>query len=374
MRIPLYARGWDWTRIAMFVMLGAGVASGQRYTETKLTSNVAGAAANTDANLVNAWGLSRGTNTPWWVSDGGTGLSTLYNAAGVAQARVVTVPGGAPTGTVFNGSSDFELAPSQPARFLFVSEDGTVSGWNSTLADPTHAVVVAVTPGAVYRGLAMAFADGKRRLYAADFRGGKIDIFDTSFHKVGELDTQFRSIWRGPSDDDYSGLEFEGNRRPLAPFNIQNIGGSLFVTFARPDSSGQDEIAGPGNGAVAVYSPTGKAVRLFEHVDDLNAPWGLALAPGDFGPFSHHLLVGQFGSGEILAFDIQTGRFAGKMLNAQGQTLTIDGLWALSFGSGAAASGPSNTLYFTAGPNDEQNGLFGSLTAVASELVEGNGN
>jgi uncharacterized protein (TIGR03118 family) len=358
-------------QLAIMALLGAVIARGQRYTETKLVSNVEGVAAVTDARLVNAWGLSRSSTSPWWVSDTGTGLSTLYNATGVAQTLVVTVPGGAPTGTVFNGSADFQIAPGAPARFLFVSEDGTVSGWNTSV-DPANAKAMAVEAGASYKGLAMAIANGKRQLYAADFAGGKIDVFDTSFNKVGELDTLFRSVWRGNSDDDLNGLRFEGLRRSLAPFNVQNIGGNLFVAFARRGPDGE-EIVGRGRGAVAVYTPEGRPVRVFEHVEELNAPWGLALAPGDFGPFSHHLLVGQFGSGEILAFNIQTGRYAGKMLKPDGQPLVIDGLWALSFGNGGNA-GPLNTLYYTAGPNQETNGLLGTLTATTAELVEGNGN
>jgi len=371
MKIRLFGGQWGLPRMAMIAVLGAGIASGQHYTQTNLVSNLPDVAVTTDVRLVNAWGLSRSSTSPWWVSDTGTGLSTLYNAAGAAQTLVVTVPGGAPTGTVFNGSTDFQLAPGQPARFLFVSEDGTISGWNPA-TNATNAVAVAVTPGASYKGLAIAVANGKRQLYAADFSGGKIDIFDTGFNKVGEMDTRFRAVSQGPSDDDYSGLKFEGFRRGLAPFNVQNIGGNLFVAFARRGPN-LDEIPGPGKGAVAVYTPTGQAIRIFEHVEDLNAPWGMALAPGDFGPFSHHLLVGQFGTGEILAFDMETGKYAGKMLNAEGQTLMIDGLWALSFGNGGNA-GPLNTLYFTAGPNGEQDGLFGSLTAITTELLEGNGN
>jgi uncharacterized protein (TIGR03118 family) len=345
-------------------LLVAGVAGAQQYTQTNLVSNAAGPAPKTDSRLVNPWGLSRSSSSPWWVSDNGTGLSTLYNAAGTAQALVVTVPG-APTGTVFNGSADFELAAGKPARFLFASEDGTISGWN-TGVQPTQAVVVVTTPGAVYKGLAIAVVDGKRQLYATDFHGGHVDVFDASFHPVTRR--------HGDGDDDGVPFRFRGRLRGLAPFGIQNIGGNLFVTFAKPDAEGKDDVHAPGNGAVAVFTPSGKLIQIFEHVQDLNSPWGLALAPGDFGAFSHHLLVGQFGSGEILAYNVVTGEFAGKMLNSSANPIAIDGLWGLSFGSGGTASGPANTLFFSAGPNDEADGLFGTLTPVSAELVEGNGN
>ena len=371
MELRLFERQLALPRMAMIVLLGAGAASGQLYQETKLVLNASGGTATTDARLVNPWGLSRSSTSPWWVADNGTGMSTLYNATGVAQSIVVSVPG-APTGTVYNGTTDFELAPGKPARFIFSSEDGTISGWNSSV-DATHAIVMATTPGAVYKGLAIAVVNGKRQLYATDFHGRHIDVFNSSFQKVGELDPTFHSIWRGRSDDDFSGLESAGFLGGLSPFGIQNIGGNLFVTFAKQDADGEDDVAGPGNGAVAVYTPAGQPVRVFEHVDGLNSPWGLALAPGDFGAFSHYLLVGQFGSGEILAFNMETGKMAGKMMDAAGQPLKIDGLWAIAFGSGGN-SGPLNTMYFTAGPDDEQNGLFGTLTAVTSQLIDGNGN
>ncbi len=348
--------------VVAVVLQLAGAASAQKYEQTNLVSNVPAVAPKTDPNLVNGWGLSRSSSSFWWVSDNGTGLATLYDGAGTAQPLVVTVAGGAPTGTVFNGSSDFALAPGKPARFLFASEDGTISGWNPGVA-ATDAVAVATTPGAVYKGIAIAVADGKRQLYATDFHGGHIDVFDASFHPVA----------RRAGDDGGEAFRFEGRLRGFSPFGIQNIGGNLFVTFAKPDAAGKDDVHGPGNGAVAVFTPAGRLIRIFEHVQDLNSPWGLALAPGDFGAFSHHLLVGQFGSGEVLAYNMATGAFAGKMLDAGGNTLLIEGLWGLSFGNGKTA-GPATTLFFSAGPNDESNGLFGTLTPVAGELVEGNGN
>ena len=356
MKSPLF-------RFVAATLLLAGAASAQKYEQTNLVSNVPAMAPKTDPNLVNGWGLSRSSSSFWWVSDNGTGLATLYDGTGTAQPLVVTVAGGAPTGTVFNGSSDFALAPGQPARFLFASEDGTISGWNPGVA-ATDAVAVATTPGAVYKGIAIAVADGKRQLYATDFHGGHIDVFDASFHPVA----------RQAGGDGGEAFRFEGRLRGFSPFGIQNIGGNLFVTFAKPDAARKDDVHGPGNGAVAVFTPAGRLIRIFEHVQDLNSPRGLALAPGDFGAFSHHLLVGQFGSGEVLAYNMATGAFAGKMLDPSANTLVIEGLWGLSFGSGKTTAGPATTLFFSAGPNDESDGLFGTLTPVASELVEGNGN
>jgi uncharacterized protein (TIGR03118 family) len=366
MKSPLFYSISGCSRLVAAALLVAGVVGAQKYDQTNLVSNAAGPAPKTDSNLVNAWGLARSSTTPWWVSDNGTGRSTLYDGTGTAQPSttplVVIVPG-APTGTVFNGSADFALAPGKSARFLFASEDGTISGWNPGV-EATQAVVVVTTPGAVYKGLTIAVADGKRQLYATDFHGGHIDVFDASFNPVT----------RRHGDGDGEPFRFEGRLRGLSPFGIQNIGGNLFVTFAKPDAAGHDDVHAPGNGAVAVFTPAGKLIQLFEHVQDLNSPWGLALAPGDFGAFSHHLLVGQFGSGEILAYNVVTGRFSGKLLNASASPIVIDGLWGLSFGSGGTASGPATTLFFSAGPNDEAGGLFGTLTPAMGELIEGNGN
>jgi uncharacterized protein (TIGR03118 family) len=359
MKSPLFQSVSGCSRVVAAIILAAGVVCAQKYDQTNLVSNAAGPAPKTDARLVNPWGLSRSSSSPWWVSDNGTGLSTLYDGTGNAQSLVVSVPG-APTGTVFNGSADFEVAPGKPARFLFASEDGTISGWNSG----SQALVVVTTPGAVYKGIAIVDVNGKRQLYATDFHGGHVDVFDASFHAVTRQD--------GDADED-APFRFGGRLRGLSPFGIQNIGGNLLVTYAKPDAAGHDDVHAPGNGAVAVFTPAGRLIRILEHVQDLNSPWGLALAPGDFGAFSHHLLVGQFGSGEILAYNMATGRFSGKLLNSSGNSIAIDGLWGLGFGNGKSA-GPATTLYFSAGPNDEADGLFGTLTPVAAELVQGNGN
>ena len=330
----------------------------QHYTQTSLVSNVGSADGKVDANLVNGWGLSRSSTSPWWVSDNGSNSSTLYDGSGNANARVVHVAGG-PTGTVYNGTQDFQLAAGRPAAFLFASEDGTISGWNPNV-DANNAVVMATTSGAVYKGLAMASVNGANYLYAADFHNGRIDVFDNAFHRLG--------------DSVVPGFRLPRPSRNLSPFNVQNIGGNLFVAYAQPDDDRHDDTPGAGLGLVASFSPDGQLLRIFEHVAELNAPWGLALAPGDFGSFSHHLLVGQFGSGQIAAFDVLTGRFAGLLADGNGQPIQIDGLWGLGFGGGSANNGPANALFFSAGPNGENGGLFGMLAPAAADLTQGNGN
>jgi len=364
------------TWIAAVALWWTPPAEAQQYKETDLVSDVAGATFQ-DAHLVNPWGLSRSSGSPWWAADNGAGFSTLYDGTGVAQALVVTIPPGAggtsgvPTGTVFNGTTDFKLPNGNPARFLFVTEDGTISGWNGG----PLAVVMSTDSNAVYKGAAIATRDGAHYLYVANFGQGRIDVFDTSFHRIqpghGEHDSSgdFPEARHGGSPRG----SFRDERLPrgFAPFNVQNIGGSLFVAFAKVEPGGTDEVQGAGLGYVDVFSPGGSLLRRLEHGPWLNAPWGLALAPGDFGAFSHNLLVGQFGSGEIAVYDVSSGRFVGKMQNAAGAVLSIDGLWALSFGNGATA-GPLNTLYFTAGIEDESHGLFGTLTPVSGAPL-GNG-
>jgi len=209
--------------------------------------------------------------------------------------------------------------------------------------------------------------NGSPRLYATDFHNGRVDVFDSTFQPV--------KTGKGKGDDesDDNGF-FSGKPRGFAPFNIQNIGDTLYVAFAKQDAAKHDEVDGPGLGLIGAFTPTGKLIRWFDRVNDLNAPWGIAMAPSEFGAFSHYLLVGQFGSGEILAFNPASGEFAGKLLTPGGQPVTIDGLWGIGFGSGAPNSGPLNTLFFAAGPDGESNGLFGSLTPVAADLVQGNSN
>jgi uncharacterized protein (TIGR03118 family) len=374
----------------------------QHYTQTNLVSNTAGVAPVTDPDLVNPWGLSRGSGSPWWVSDQATGFSTLYNGAGAKQSLIVTIPPadptntntptGTPTGTIFNGSqTDFLLAPGKPATFLFSTIDGTIAGWNPTVAvapgaapPSTHAVtVVKTTDGSSYTGLTSAFVDGKRFLYAANFTKGRVDVYDTAFNPVGLS----RKHSDGADDDDgFSEKPFVDRRLPsgYVPFNVQAIGNDIVVTYALHEEGSRFETDGPGLGFVDIYSSTGHLLRRLQHGDWLNAPWGVALAPLDFGRFSHDLLIGQFAgggdtqsSGYIAAYDLATGKLHGLLLDASGKPLTINGIWALSPGNVSpnnndAAASPAAQVYFTAGTDHGSGGLLGYLTAVSTELTEGN--
>ncbi len=332
----------------------------QHYQQTNLVSDGAGAKIK-DMHLVNPWGLSRGSGSPWWVSDNGTGLSTLYLGTGSPQPLVVTIPpadssGGAtgtPTGTVFNGGPDFEIASGSPAVFLFVTEDGTVSGWNPKVNLTKAVIKVNQKNASVFKGATIAQAEfnaGRPRqyLYVADFRQSRVQVYDTSYSSIHLPERSFRDP------------ELPAG---YAPFNVQNIGGEIYVTYAVQDSAKHDEVDGDGLGYVDIFSPTGGLLRRLQHGPWFNAPWGLTLASGDFGIFSHSLLVGQFGSGTILVFDPVNGHFRGWLRDKNGSVIRNEGLWGLSFGNGTNA-GPANTLFFSAGSNHEQDGLFGSITAI----------
>ncbi|MGH9759346.1 MAG: TIGR03118 family protein, partial [Blastocatellia bacterium] len=298
----------------------------------------------------------------WWVANNNSGTSTLYNGQGtpfpVGNPLVVNVPpppnsssASTPTGIVFNGSTDFALAPGMPAVFIFVTEDGTISGWNPGI-DPHNAVLkVNNSPQAVYKGATIADVNGKHFLYVTNFRTAEIEVYDTNFQRVRVFPFAFRDFF----------VPFG-----FAPFNIQEIGKNLYVTYAKQDAAKHDPVGGAGLGFVAVFSTSGEVIQRLQHGTFFNAPWGVALAPGDFGEFSHEILVGNFRGGQIAAFNPATGNFLGLVENPDSSVLTIDGLWALSFGNSGNA-GPYNTLFFTAGIQNEAHGLFGTLTAVAAE-------
>ncbi len=357
-------------RIGTAALLLSSFAFAQQYTQTNLVSDVAGKATVTDPNLKNAWGLARSATSPWWVADNATGLSTLYNAAGAIQGLVVTVPPpkdgtgpSAPTGVVFNGSTDFAVAPKAPAVFIFVTEDGTISGWNPGVDLHNAKLMVDNSEKhAVYKGATIAEADGKHYLYVANFRSGRVEVYDTNFARV-----KFSEEHEGREEHE---RRFDDDRLPwgFAPFNVQAIGTNIYVTYAKQDSAKHDDVAGAGLGYVDVYSTEGKLRARLQHGWWLNSPWGVAMAPSEFGEFSHSVLVGNFGSGQIAGFNPVTGKFLGLVKNPDSSVLTIDGLWALYFGNGAAA-GPLNTLFFSAGPNGEADGLFGTLTPVAADLT-----
>ena len=347
-------------RFATILTVGALVlvtssAFADHYLQTNLVSDVPGLAATTHLPLVNPWGLSRSATSPWWVADNGAGVSTLYNGAGTPLGLMVTVPvvmGGTPpstpTGTVFNGSSDFQVGPGRPARFLFVTEDGTISGWNPA-ANPTNAILKVDWSGsAVFKGATLGQISGANVLYVANFRGGTVNVFDASFNPVS---LPAGAFWDRHLPKGY------------APFNVQNINGMIFVAFAKQDDLKHDEIAGPGRGFVDAFDASGVLLMRLQSGHWMNAPWGVALAPADFGRLSNRLLVGNFGSGKIASFDASTGHFRGMLREAHHLPLKIDGLWALSYGNDAGA-GPANTLYFTTGIDDEAHGLFGTISSV----------
>ncbi|HEX3436813.1 MAG TPA: TIGR03118 family protein [Pseudacidobacterium sp.] len=359
-------------------MLMGSVCFGQRYNQTNLVTN------SSDSSLINPWGMSRGSGSPWWISDNVTGLATLYNGAGAKQGLVVTIPAaapgktGSPTGTIFNGSTtDFLLAAGAPAVFLFSTIDGTIAAWNPSVglapgAKPpskTAVTVVKTKDGSVFTGLTSAFVDGCRFLYVANFSKGRVDVYDKSFHRVHLGEERF--------DDDQL-------PRDYVPFNVQTIGNDIVVTYALHLDGNPVETDGPGFGYVDIYSSSGRLLRRLEHGDWLNAPWGVALAPLDFGQFSHDLLIGQFAgggdtqsSGYIAAYDLATGRFKGLLQDASGKPLSISGIWDLSPGNASpsnydAAGSPAAELYFTAGSNHGSGGLLGYLTAVPTDLIQGN--
>jgi uncharacterized protein (TIGR03118 family) len=312
------------TAASLGLSLGS-FANAQNYTQVNLVANTSGVAPVTDPHLVNPWGISRSSSSPWWISDNGAGLSTLYNGAGAINPLVVTIPKadpnsktfptGTPTGTIANGSpTDFLLAPNAPAAFLFSTIDGTISGWNPSVgvasgAQPpsTNAtIVVKTTDGSSYTGLTSATINGNRYLYAANFNKGTVDVYDNAFHKA-----ILNANHNGDQNQD-TNKPFIDERLPrdFVPFNVQAIGNDIVVTFVLHQEGNPIETDGPGLGYVDIFSSHGQILQRLEHGDWLNAPWGVALAPLDFGTFSHTLLIGQFagdgnseGSGTIAAYD-----------------------------------------------------------------------
>ena len=361
---------------ACITLLAPTFTFAQHYIQTNLVSDGGVQDANPahmDANLRNPWGLTRSGGSPWWISDNNAGLSTLYDGTGNPQTLVVKIPGpngspsdfvSAPTGVVNNGSAtDFLFIPTgatakTSARFIFCTEDGTISAW----AGGTVATLVVdnsqkptAREGAVYKGCTSGDVGGQHFFYVANFRSGHVDVYDTNFNRARFSEERF--------DDDQIPPGF-------APFNVQNIGGSIFVTYAKQDAAKHDDVAGEGLGFVDIYSPSGKLEARLQHGPWLNAPWGVVWAPRDFGEFSNRVLVGNFGSGWIAAYNGFDGKFIGFMKNPDDSRTFIDGLWSLTFGNGSGA-GPYNSLFFTAGPNAEQDGLFGTLTPVPAELGDG---
>jgi uncharacterized protein (TIGR03118 family) len=351
-RLSLTAARTGWTTVLSFLTMALLIlpASAQKVNVTYLTSDISAVGPFNDAHLVNPWGMSISPSGPWWISDNGTGLSTLYTGSGQPQGLVVTIPTasgsgtGTPTGTVYNPTTDFKINGSA-AVFIFSTEDGTISGWSSGTS--ASLAVNNSGSGAVYKGLAEASAAGNNYLYAANFHAGTVDVYDKNFapHSFGSNAFVDSSIPTG-----------------YAPFNVQLISSSrLVVTYAKQDANKHDDVPGAGNGFVDVYDTQGNLQFRLQHVLFLNSPWGVAVAPQSFSGFSNDLLIGNFGSGVIAAFNANTGAWIGNMQNVNNIVLQIDGLWGLTFGNGASG-GPTGTLFFTAGAFGEAHGILGALT------------
>jgi uncharacterized protein (TIGR03118 family) len=346
--------------MAFTVPGGSGIAAGLghtareagagTYVQTNLVSDIPGRAQITDPNLVNAWGASYGPGTPLWVSDNGTNVSTLYTGAvGNPESPVVknaaihpTIAGGAPTGQVNNDTTAFVIpGTTTTARFMFITETGVLSAWGggATSTEVGH------TDGAVYKGLALVHGASGPMLLGANFHDGTIDVWDGSFNRVDT--TGLFTDPKIPSD--------------FAPFNVAEINGKVFVTYAKQDADREDDVAGKGNGYIDVYSTSGELLQRFARHGLLNSPWGLTIAPANFGQFSGDLLVGNFGDGTIHAFDPDTGEQLGPIRGADNRPIQIFGLWGLLVGD-AAAGGP-DSVWFSAGPGFESHGLLGILRA-----------
>ncbi len=343
------------------------------FSTTKLVADTAGAGAvTTDAKLLNAWGIAFGPTSPFWVANNHSETSTIYNGNGAAQPLVVTLPpGGAvtfdPSGTVFNGSTDFVVTGtgSGPARFLFVGEGGMLAGW-SPAADATHTITVyTAADGAVYKGLAIANNGSGNFLYATDFHNGKVDVFNTTFALQTPSGTSF--TFTDPSLP-----------AGYAPFGIQALktgtagATQIFVSYAQKQAApSNDNASGAGLGFVDIYDTNGQFIkRLVTTGGWLNAPWGIALAPANFGTLSNALLVGNFGDGKINGFDVTSGAYLGTIADSTGAAFAVPGLWAIAFGNDAVNQ-PHDTLFYAAGTNNEVNGEYGRIDLGAAPPVLG---
>lgn len=342
----------------------AVVADPGNYIVHNLVSDQAGVADHQDLNLKNGWGIVFGPTNPVWVSDNTTGVATVYDGNGnpiltgnPPQPLVVTIPGGVPTGITFNPSgTDFQITcgtppASAPALFLWATENGTIAAWRGACGSTAVTIPTTATPNGVYKGIAIA-GDGAMdfRLFAADLFNGKIQVFDHNFMPTTA-----------------PGGFVDPNLPPgFAPFNILSLQGNLYVSYAFHVAGDHDETPGPGLGIVDVFDADGFLIERVATGGKLNAPWGMAFAPADFGKFSGMLLVGNFGDGTINAFDTKNNTFAGQLRTGNGHVLAIDGLWGIAFGNNFRAQ-PANTLFFAAGPNDESDGLYGTILPAPNQ-------
>jgi uncharacterized protein (TIGR03118 family) len=333
------------------------------YQQTDLISDVPGLAANTDPHLIAAWGLTRFPTSAWWVTSPLAGVSVVYTGAGLptpaANPLVVALPApegmtipSIPTGVVSNTTAGFTLIPDRPARFIFVTRTGTISGWNPQV-NPTNAMIRFSRPGvADYTGVTLAKHNGADLLYVANFGENRVDIFNTDFIPV-----------QLPGEAFNDGSLDEHNR----VFNVQLVGGELYVTYA-PRDIFDPTGGGAGRGKVNVFDTSGRWLRRLKQGPWMNAPWGVVLAPEAFGHFGGNVLVGMFGDGAIVAFDAAKGNYQGTLRGTSEDPLTIArGLWGLGFGNDGAA-GPSTTLYFATDVaiGDTLHGLFGKIVPADS--------
>ncbi len=373
---------------AVCLFLAVGVLSmfpvtarAQHYVQENLVSDISqpanadGTTATIDLNLKNPWGLARSASSPWWVNNEGTGTSTLYTGAGSIATLVVTVPNAegatgpsSPTGIIFNGTADFALAANNPASFIFATKNGTISGWGPPATPITAGKSTAINKvdeskdGAVFTGLTWVERDGNHFLLAANFSQNRIEVFDTNFMRVPMAEGAF-----------------EDDRVPhgFAPYNAQAVGANVVVTYAKQNATktAADDNCGEQCGFVDVFTGRGRLIQRLEDGPWFQAPWGVALAPQDFGFFSHDLLIGNRFGGTIAAFNAATGSFLGNLLDASSEPIAIDGLWGLEFdnrGSNEAGTQANPTtgpaLFFAAGINGYADGLFGTLTPAPAEL------
>ena len=339
-------------RLAMVILsVAPAVMAGTiGFVQTNLASDVPGLAQTTDPDLVNAWGMAASATSPVWIGANGSGKSVLYNGAGVKLGLVVAIPGdGSVTGLAFSGLAGSFNADS----FLFASEDGTVSGWRGALGTSAETLVAGSTAN-VYKSLADANIGGSEYAYLANFRNASIDVL-----KGNNASVNLTGTFTDPNVP-----------AGYAPFDVQNLGGVLYVTYAVQDAAKHDDVAGAGNGIVDAFDLQGNFLRRVVTNGALNSPWGMALAPVGFGDVGGDLLVGNFGDGTINAYNPTSGTFIETLRDANGNPLKIDGLWALEFGNGGSFGSP-NTLYFTAGPSGESHGLFGELAQTPEPATWG---
>jgi uncharacterized protein (TIGR03118 family) len=380
-------------RLRFGILLGAtaGLLAAQpatapnRYLVHNLVSDLPNTADHQDPHLIDPWGVGVGS-TPFWVGNNGSGNATLYGGSGNAIALVVTVPqagnagtAGPVTGVVFNSfasnANAFDVQSGMPALFIFCSEDGVISGWNQSASGSAATILFDNSKsGAVYTGCALGGTAAAPYLFAANFSAGTMDVYDA------KLNLNPPPFGQSALPQPFS-ASFPFSNPPIpagyAPYNIQNINGTLFVTYAKQDAQKQDSVGGPGNGFVATFNLSGGLIANLVGAGPLNAPWGMAIAPSNFGPFAGALLVGNFTDGRINAFNATTGAPLGTLDDASGNPIAIPGLWSLSFGGGAQGEDPG-TLYITAGigggPNNdplESHGLLASIQAAPSFVTSG---